>query len=247
MNSLLRCYVDELKPMESVEEYEAYIHRLLQMLLQEKFDSEIIQNVRNKGRFMANEFSDKTTRENMLRAKDNLIFYLESVLSGNQGDFSEFGDSVLEKYLRNFYLFLEAFKEVTPDKRASLTIDDLQKIKIANEYDLQHLLYAALRPFYEDIRKEVTEDSGVGAIRSDIKIPSLNAVIEAKCSRKSMNLKKLTEEIEADIVHYQVDSIYFYIYDKEKIIKDRYAFETHFNSAFDGKKVRLIILQPVNM
>lgn len=112
---------------------------------------------------------------------------------------------------------------------------------------MQHLLYATLRPFYADIRKEVTEDSGVGAIRSDMKIPSLNVVIEAKCSRKSMNLKKLTEQIEADIVHYKADSIYFYIYDKEKIIKDRYAFETCFNRDFDGKKVRVILLQPVRM
>ena len=68
------------------------------------------------------------------------------------------------------------------DKNDSLTANDLQ-----------HLLYAALRPLYEDIREEVTEDSGVGAVRSDLKIPSLNAVIEAKCSRKSMNLKSLTE------------------------------------------------------
>ncbi len=71
----------------------------------------------------------------------------------------------------------------------------------------------------------MTEDSGVGAVRSDIKIPSVNTVIEAKCTRKTMNLKKLTEEIEADIVHYDADYIYFYIYDREKIIKDKYTFE----------------------
>lgn len=88
---------------------------------------------------------------------------------------------------------------------------------------------------------------GVGAIRSDIKIPSLNTVIEAKCTRKSMALKKLTEEIEADIVHYKADCIYFYIYDKEKIVKDKYVFEKNFNRNFDGKEVRMIILQPINM
>ena len=62
-------------------------------------------------------------------------------------------------------------------------------------------------------------DSGVGTVRSDIKILSLNTIIEAKCTRTSTNLKKLTEEIEADIVHYKADYIFFYIYDKEKIIK----------------------------
>lgn len=247
MDSLLRSYTNELRLVETVEEYETFIHKLIQCLLQEKYDSQIIQNIRNKGGYMTVEFADKATRKNMLRAKENLLFYLESMLSDNQEKKLKFSDDCLEKYLNNFYLFLEAFKEVIPDKRASLSAADLQKIKIENEYDLQHLLYAALKPIYEDIRKEVTEDSGVGAIRSDIKIPSLNVIIEAKCSRKSMNLKKLTEEIEADIVHYQADTIYFYVYDKEKIIKDRHAFETHFNCVFDGKKVRLIILQPVHM
>lgn len=247
MSNLLRNYAEELKLIERVEEYDAFCHRFIQNLLQEKFDSEIIQNVRSKGTYMANEFSDIATRNNMLRAKENLLFYLETTLFGDQGTYSKSDECCLEKYLNCFYLFLEAFKERLPDKRASLTANDLQAIKIENEYDLQHLLYAALRPLYEDIREEVTEDSGVGAVRSDLKIPSLNAVIEAKCSRKSMNLKSLTEQIEADIVHYKADSIYFYVYDKEKIIKDRHAFETCFNQNFDGKKVRIIILQPVNL
>lgn len=56
-----------------------------------------------------------------------------------------------------------------------------------------------------------------------------------------------TEEVEADIVHYNADFIYFYIYDKEKIIKDKQNFEASFNKKFDGKKVTIIILQPVKI
>ena len=91
------------------------------------------------------------------------------------------------------------------------------------------------------------EDTGCGTVRSDIKIPSLNTVVETKCTRTNMNLKKLTEEIEADIVHYQADYIYFYIYDKEKIIKNRQAFQRTFNRMFDGKQIEVIILQPIYM
>ena len=68
-----------------------------------------------------------------------------------------------------------------------------------------------------------------------------------KSKRKSTNFKKLIEEIEADIVHYKADNIFFYIYDKEKIIKDRHIFKISFNRSFDGKEVRVIILQPVNI
>lgn len=189
---------------------------------------------------------DASTKENMMKAKERLMIYLGDIL--NEKCMSPLEDAnLLEQYLNDFYLFLEAFKEIKPDKRATYTAEDLQTIQIKNEYDLQHLLYAVLKPLYKEARKEVTEDSGVGAIRSDIRIASLNAIIEAKCTRKSMGLKKLTEELEADIVHYKADYIYFYIYDKEKIIKDRQNFETNFNKCFDGKKVTVIILQPVNM
>ena len=117
-----------------------------------------------------------------------------------------------------FYFFLEAFREAKPDKRASLTTEKFaKKYRLKNEYDLQHLLYAVIKPLCPDARREVNDDSGVGTVRSDIKILSLNTIIEAKCTRTSTNLKKLTEEIEADIVHYKADYIFFYIYDKEKL------------------------------
>ena len=44
-----------------------------------------------------------------------------------------------------------------------------------------------------DARRAVNDDSGVGTVRSDIKILSLNTIIEAKCTRTSTNLKKLTD------------------------------------------------------
>ena len=65
MSNLLKNYAEELKLIERVEEYDAFCHRFIQNLLQEKFDSEIIQNVRSKGTYMANEFSDIATRNNM--------------------------------------------------------------------------------------------------------------------------------------------------------------------------------------
>lgn len=214
---------------------------------QEKIKPEIIQNVRANAKFFDNKFSDASTRENMTKAKESLILYLSNILNNKCITSLNDTQDCLAGYLENFYLFLEAFKEVKPDKRATLTTEKLQAIQIENEYDLQHLLYAVLKPLHHDARKEVTEDSGIGAIRSDIKISSLNSIVEAKCTRKNISLKKLTEEIEADIVHYKADFIYFYIYDKEKIIKDKQNFKAYFSKNFDGKKVTVIILQPVIM
>ena len=232
MDNMLKEYIEKLKLVDTVEEYEEFISKLHQMMKQETYKNDIVQNIRNKQKYMVNKFSKESTRENMLKAKENLLIYLDSILCEEYEESSQFIQKEIERYLRNFYFFLEAFREVKPDKRASLTSENLKKIQIENEYDLQHLLYAVIKPLYPDARREVSDDSGVGTVRSDIKILSLNTIIEAKCTRTSTNLKKLTEEIEADIVHYKADYIFFYIYDKEKIIKDRHAFETNFNRSF---------------
>ena len=75
-------------------------------------------------------------------------------------------------------------------------------------------------------------------VRSDLKIPQLQVVVETKCTREKMQLKKLTEEIEADIVHYSEKNIIFFVYDKYKIIKERQSYEKYFNRTFDGKNVK---------
>ena len=76
----------------------------------------------------------------------------------------------LIRYLQNFYMFLETLTETDIDKRATLKNELLKQIKIENEYDLQHLLCSVLKPLYPDIRREVSEDSGVGTVRTDLKI-----------------------------------------------------------------------------
>ena len=242
MGELLQPYIEELRKIDSTKDYTNFVDKLYQYLKIEGFDEEIIQNVRNKAAYIESRFSAMVSQQNMLKSKERLLFYLEKLQRVQKME--EPCQTNLEAYLQNFHLFLESLRELKPDQRATLTTADLQKIHIENEYNLQHLLYAVLKPLYKDIRKEVSEDSGIGMVRSDMRIPALNAVLETKCTRANMSLKKLTEEVEADIVHYNAELIYFYIYDRMKIIKNRAAFETYFNRSFDGKKVKCIILQP---
>lgn len=140
MNNLLETYIHELEKVETAGQFEGFIHRLNEMMEQERFEPEIIQNVRTKAKYFDNKFSDASTKENMIKAKENLILYLKHIL--NDKDVSTLKDTqnCLDRYLNNFYLFLEAFKEVKPDKRATLTTENLKAIQINNEYDLQHLL-----------------------------------------------------------------------------------------------------------
>ena len=59
-----------------------------------------------------------------------------------------------------------------------------------------------------------------------------------------MKLKKLTEEIEADMVHYHAEHIYFFLYDKEKIIENPRLFRNIYENKVKGKQIHIVIHQP---
>ena len=124
--------------------------------------------------------------------------------------------SLIEDVLENFYMFLEALKERNPHKNAGIKKEILDKINIENEYDIQFLLYAYLRPLYKGIRQEVSQDTGNETVRADLLIGE-NVCIEVKYSRKKMTEKKLSEEIKADMVHYNQHDIFFLFTIKTKL------------------------------
>lgn len=184
-----------------------------------------------------NVYSDKQTKENMEAAKYRVISYIEEILYDNRKD------GELLEILNNFYLFLENLTERKPHKNGGIQKEQLDALKIKNEYDVQHLLYACIKLFYPMARTEVNEDTGYGTVRTDIFLDSEH-VIEIKCTRKNMKLKKLTEEIEADMVHYSAENIYFFLYDKEKIIENPMVFKKNYEEKIKDKKVHIIIHQP---
>lgn len=78
--------------------------------------------------------------------------------------------------------------------------------------------YYMQNQFFSCTRTEVNQDMGVRTVHSDIWIEELSADIEVKCSRNSMTMRSLTEEIAADIMHYHGEKIFFFISDFSKQI-----------------------------
>ena len=115
MDNMLKEYIEKLKLVDTVEEYEAFILKLHQMMKQESYKNDIVQNIRNKQKYMVNKFSKESTRENMLKAKENLLIYLDSILCEEYEESSQFIQKEIERYLRNFYFFLEAFRPLIND------------------------------------------------------------------------------------------------------------------------------------
>lgn len=103
-------------------------------------------------------------------------------------------------------------------------------------------MLAAVSLLFPDARTESVQDTGHHAVRKDIVIDSDSAVIELKCTRVGMTERQLSEEIAADMIHYDCQHLYFYIYDKAGIIRNSISFkETYENKIIDGKTVKMII------
>lgn len=233
----MRNAIIELKAVKNSNDFESILYSLRDFIKSLDMDPKCLMELEQRAYYPINEYSDKETRNNLDAATKRVIEYLEEIMSGSPAD-----DQLLT-VLDNYYLFLESILERPPHKRGGIQKEQLSALKIQNEYDVQHLLYAYLKPLYPLARAEVSEDTGYGTVRTDIFLDSEH-VIEIKCTRNSMKLKKLTEEIEADMVHYSAEHIYFFIYDKEKIIENPQLFRNTYENKVKGKQIHMVIHQP---
>lgn len=233
----MRNAIIQLKAVKNSSDFESILYSLRDFLKTLDMDPKCLMELEQRAYYPINEYSDKETRNNLDAAAKRVIEYLEEIMTGSPADHQ------LLTVLDNYYLFLESLLEKPPHKRGGIQKEHLSGLKIQNEYDIQHLLYAYLKPLYPLARAEVSEDTGYGTVRTDIFLDSEH-VIEVKCTRNSMKLKKLTEEIEADMVHYSAEHIYFFIYDKEKIIENPQLFRSTYENKVKGKRIHIVIHQP---
>ncbi len=229
--------VMRLKNIKDGPEFSAFLTDLRNFFKTLETAPQCLMELEQRAYYVVNEYSDKETMRNLDAARNRVIAYLEQTMTASPAD-----DRLLT-ILDNYYLFLEALLERPPHRRGGIQNEQLSGLKIQNEYDVQHLLYAYLKPLYPLARAEASEDTGYGTVRADILLDSEH-VIEVKCTRCSMPQKKLIEEIEADMVHYHAEHLYFFIYDKEKIIQNPQLFRNIYENKVKGKQIHIVIHQP---
>lgn len=229
--------IEKLEGAQDNQEFQSAISILMEHMKKIGMESQYLINLEKRAYYLPNEYSDKDTKTRMLEAKKRVIQYIDEIMSVDEKS------GLLQDVLKNFYLFLENLIERKPHKKGGIHTEQLESLRIKNEYDIQHFLYAYLKPLYPLARNEVNEDTGYNTVRTDIWIDSENT-IEVKCTRKGMVWKKLVEEIEADMVHYSARNIYFFIYDKEKIIENPVIFKKTYEEKMIGKQIHIIIHQP---
>lgn len=156
---------------------------------------------------------------------------------------------VIRRILQNFYKHIQVMYQEKTHGNGTIKKEDLDKIKIGNEYDVQRILYSLIRPVFPCSRVEISDDAGYKSIRYDIIIDEYDVVIEVKCTRKSMTERNLTEELGSDAFHYKTDYLFFFVYDKENIIKNVDAFTKGYKrkkSDF-GTDIEAIVNQKINI
>lgn len=153
---------------------------------------------------------------------------------------------VIRNILNNFPLHILEMYQKDVHGNGTLKKEDLDLIRIGNEYDVQRILYSLIRPIFPKARIEVSIDDDYGTTRYDIYLNEYSVVIEVKCTRPSLTEKKLREEIASDIYHYKHNFVFFFIYDKEQKIKNKEVFiEAYTNKISDQKIIETVVVQPI--
>lgn len=231
---------NEIKHLEAAnngEEFHTAMESIQRYMMKTGCRARDLEELRERAYYIPNEYSPKAEKESMHTAKSRVIDYIYQLQS------TALEYNVLLQVLENYYLFMENLIERKPHKKAALCAEQLQCLTVKNEYDIQHLLYAYLKPLYPNARPEVNEDTGYGTVRTDILLDAEH-VIEVKFTRKSMTLKKLIEEIESDMVHYEAKNIYFFIYDKLKLVQNPVVFKNTYEEKLQEKNIHIILHQP---
>lgn len=154
---------------------------------------------------------------------------------------------IIRRILRNFHKHIETMYQAEVHGNGKIAKEDLARIKIGNEYDVQRILYSLIRPIFPEARLEAVDDAGYNSVRYDLVIAEYDVVIEVKCTRENMTERKLTEELGSDAFHYRANHLFLFIFDRVKMIKNMDAFEKSFNKKkIDvGKEIETFVIQEV--
>jgi len=120
-----------------------------------------------------------------------------------------------------------------------------ETLRVSDEYDVQDLLHALLRLYFEDIRpEEYTPSYAGGSSRMDFLIKTEQIVVEVKKMRDSMSPKDLGNQLIEDIDRYRAHPdcklLVCFVYDPEGLIPNPRGIEADLNRD-DPIAVRVLI------
>jgi hypothetical protein len=119
-------------------------------------------------------------------------------------------------------------------------------LDVADEYDVQDLLHALLRLYFDDVRdEEWTPSYAGGASRMDFLLKREAIVVECKKTRRGLTARKIGEELTIDIARYKSHPdcriLVCFVYDPDGQIANPSGLEHDLSTENDKFSVKVII------
>ncbi len=120
-------------------------------------------------------------------------------------------------------------------------------LDVSDEYDVQDLLHALLRIYFDDVRPEEWTPSYAGkASRVDFLLKNERAVVETKKSRHGLTAKEIGTQLIDDKTRYkkhaECDHLFCLVYDPDHLVKNPRGFENDLSEASSDFRVRVRVV-----
>ena len=147
-------------------------------------------------------------------------------------------EQIIESIFDRFYVVAKQI-ETRYDNRPTIAIND--------EYDVQDLLHALLKLYFDDVRPEEWTPSYAGrSSRVDFLLKNENIVVEVKKTRRNLSDKEIGEQLIIDINRYKshpsCKTLLCFVYDPAQLIKNPSGLENDLNMERDNFRVLVKIV-----
>jgi hypothetical protein len=125
---------------------------------------------------------------------------------------------------------------------------DRTTLEVIDEYDVQDLIHALLKLFFEDVRAEEVTPSYAGkSARMDFLLKRESIGLEVKKTRDTLKDGDIGSQLIEDIVRYRnhpnCDSLVCFVYDPEHLIGNPAGLEDDLSRNENGMFVKVVITQ----
>ena len=155
--------------------------------------------------------------------------------------------SRIEKSLQAINLLCKKFHTVVNQIKKRHA--NRKTLDVTDEYDVQDLLHALLKIFFNDIRtEEWTPSYAGGSSKMDFLLKDEKTVIETKMTRDSLKEKDIGNQLIIDIAHYQqhpdCETLVCFIYDPDNRISNPVGLANDLEKQSNDKLKVKVIIQP---
>ena len=160
----------------------------------------------------------KSCEENLYSNAVTCVEVLKGVVDYIEKGFLSFNQQHLADPSTELRRIFSKFHRIARQLRSRY--NNRETIQVEDEYDVQDLLHALLRLYFDDIRREEWTPSYAGKCsRMDFLLKREKIVIEVKKTRQSLTEKELGDQLIVDVERYKVhpdcEKLICFIYDPE--------------------------------